>query len=90
MLEVYLSQLELAYFELGTYYADRRQYDAAIHALRSSVKLKPDFEKAHYRLAQIYQRTGQNELAAEEMAIFRRLKEEGSRNTRNERNTRNP
>jgi tetratricopeptide (TPR) repeat protein len=71
-------KLSMAYFELGTYYADRQQYSAAIPAFRSAVELKPDFEKAHYRLAQSYQRTGQTDLADEEIEIFNRLKKDSS------------
>ena len=34
---------------------------------------QPDLSQAHYRLAQLYQRTGQKELAAKELEVFRQL-----------------
>jgi hypothetical protein len=37
-------------------------------------RLDPTLAQAHYRLAQAYQRTGQNELAAKELEIFEKLK----------------
>lgn len=69
------STLALAHFELGVLYAEQRQYPEAINALRKAVRLKPEMEKAHYRLAQVYQRTGQKELAAKELEIHKRLKD---------------
>jgi tetratricopeptide (TPR) repeat protein len=71
-------KLSQAHFELGTYYADRQEYAAAIQAFRTAVAINPAFEKAHYRLARAYQQTGQTALAIEEMGIFQRLKESSS------------
>jgi tetratricopeptide (TPR) repeat protein len=71
-------KLSQAHFELGTYYADRQEYAAAIQAFRTAVAINPGFEKAHYRLARAYQQTGQTALAIEEMGIFQRLKEDSS------------
>ena len=43
----------------------------------TAARLEPDLAQAHYRLAQAYQRTGQNRLAAKELEIFERLSKQG-------------
>jgi Tfp pilus assembly protein PilF len=60
-------------------YSEQEKYTEAIKALRIAVKLQPDLAKAHYRLAKLYQRTGQNALAAREMEIHKRLKERAAK-----------
>ena len=44
--------------------------------LRQAVELDPAMADAHYRLGQAYQQTGQRALAAQELDIFKRLKEQ--------------
>ena len=48
-------------------------FPEAIRALQRAARLQPNLSRAHYRLAQLYQRTGQKEAAANELAIFRKL-----------------
>jgi Flp pilus assembly protein TadD len=67
--------LSKAFLELGILLADQQRHKEAIVALQRAVELTPDAAQAHYRLAQSYQRTGQRELAAKELAIFQRLKD---------------
>ena len=68
-------QLADAYLELGILLADQQKTNEAINALQQSVKLKPALPKAHYRLMQLYQRTGQKALAAQALAAFHKYKE---------------
>jgi tetratricopeptide (TPR) repeat protein len=62
-----------AYFELGVLLADQERYPEAIQHLRRAARMQPDLSQAHYRLSQLYQRTGQKDLAAKELETFRRL-----------------
>jgi Flp pilus assembly protein TadD len=62
--------------ELGILLSEQRRYAEAIPHLRRAIRLEPDLAQAHYRLAQAYQRTGQEALAAKELEIFERLKPE--------------
>jgi tetratricopeptide (TPR) repeat protein len=61
------------FVELGILLFDQERYQDAIVALRRATALQPDLAQAHYRLAQAYQRTGQNALAEKELEIFKRL-----------------
>jgi len=62
-----------AFFELGVLLADQQRYPEAIRNLRRAAELQPDLSQARYRLAQLYQRTGQKDLAARELEVFRQL-----------------
>jgi Flp pilus assembly protein TadD len=66
--------LTRAFLELGILLSEAERYDEAIRELRRAVALDPDLAQAHYRLAQAYQRTGQQALAAEELKKFTQLK----------------
>ena len=67
-------QLSDGFFQLGALYSDQQKYREAIPLLRRAADLKPDDEKAHYRLAQAYQRTGQAALAAKEFELVKQIK----------------
>jgi tetratricopeptide (TPR) repeat protein len=67
--------LTKGFFELGVLLSDQRRYEEAIEALTRAVRLEPGLAQAHYRLAQVYHRTGQKALAARELEIFEKLKE---------------
>ncbi len=62
-----------AFLQLGILLSDDRRYKEAIAALQRAIQLEPDVAQAHYRLAQAYQRTGQQALADKELEIFERL-----------------
>ncbi len=65
--------LGVAYLQLGTVYADRKQYAKAIGAYQKAIEVSPELEQAHYRLARAYARTGNEPKAQNEMAIFEQL-----------------
>jgi tetratricopeptide (TPR) repeat protein len=67
-------KLTKGFLELGTLLSDQQRHKEAIPELRRAIELDPSQPQAHYRLAQAYQRTGQRVLAAQELAIFERLK----------------
>jgi len=67
-------KLAKGFLELGILLSDEQRYKEAIQELRHATRLEPGLAQAHYRLAQAYQRTGQNGLAAKELEIFEQLK----------------
>ena len=67
-------RLAKGFLELGILLSDQKRYKEAIPNLRQAIRLEPNEPQAHYRLAQAYQRTGQETLAATELEIFERLK----------------
>jgi len=65
--------LGVAYLQLGILYSDRKDYTKAIEAYRKAVEVSPGLEQAHYRLARVYARMGNEPEAQKEMAIFELL-----------------
>jgi tetratricopeptide (TPR) repeat protein len=65
--------LGVAYLQLGTVYADRKEYAKAIDAYQEAIQVSPELEQAHYRLARAYARMGNEPEAQKEMAIFEQL-----------------
>ncbi|MFN0111318.1 MAG: tetratricopeptide repeat protein [Blastocatellia bacterium] len=68
-------KLAAAHLELGLLLADQQNTAAAIRSLLQAVRLNPALPKAHYRLMQLYQRTGQKAQAAQSLAAFQKYKE---------------
>jgi cytochrome c-type biogenesis protein CcmH/NrfG len=66
-------KLAKGFLELGVLLSEQQRYKEAVLELRRAIRLEPDQAQAHYRLAQAYQRTGQESLAASELEIFERL-----------------
>jgi tetratricopeptide (TPR) repeat protein len=66
-------KLAKGFLELGVLLSEQQRYKEAVLELRRAIRLEPDHAQAHYRLAQAYQRTGQESLAASELEIFERL-----------------
>jgi Flp pilus assembly protein TadD len=66
-------RLTRGFFELGVLLAEQQRHAEAIESLRRATALQPSLSQAHYRLAQLYQRTGRKDLAAKELQTFRQL-----------------
>ena len=62
------------HLELGKLYADAGRTDKAISELLSAIRLSPNLDNAHYKLAQLYQRAGQTELANKHFAEYRKIR----------------
>ena len=71
-------QMYEAHFELGVLYQDQGKFSAAIDEFNQTLKLRPDYNRAHYRLVLLYSRTGQKDLAAQHLAILKQIKKEDS------------
>jgi len=74
-----------AYLQLGILYTQREDFPAAISALQKAIENTPVPDDAHYRLAQIYRRTGETEKAREEIALFKQLEEQKNEQAERER-----
>jgi tetratricopeptide (TPR) repeat protein len=59
-----------AFDELG-------EQERAISSAIEAVRLNPNYIEAHYQLALLYRKSGQLELAREELSLFRKLKDSG-------------
>jgi predicted TPR repeat methyltransferase len=60
---------------LGEIRAQKKQYTAALKAYARAAELDPTQPDAHFRLARMYQKTGQAEKAKAEFAKTRELRQ---------------
>jgi tetratricopeptide (TPR) repeat protein len=63
-------------YQLGILYQDQRKYTDAIREFNQTVRLRPDYNRAHYRSVLLYTRTNQKQLADEHLAILKQIKQE--------------
>lgn len=66
---------------LSKAYRDLGQLEKALAASRRALELDPDFPDGHYLLAQLYEQSGQAELARQQMDTFRRVQREKRQRT---------
>jgi len=64
----------LVQYTLAKAYRGKSQRDEAIKAVQRCLGLDPDFAEGHYLLGQLYQETGQLDLARREMEVFQEKK----------------
>ncbi len=84
------AKLGAAYLQLGILYSQREDFSRAITAYQKTIEVgtQPDetLEEAHYRLAQVYQRTGEKTKAQVELKLRNdldmKLKEDRDRERR--------
>jgi tetratricopeptide (TPR) repeat protein len=69
-------ELYEAHYQLGILYQDQLKYPEAIQEFEKTVRLRPDFNRAHYRLVLLYNRTNHKQLADEHLAVLKQLKQE--------------
>lgn len=69
-------QMYEAHFELGALYEDQGNDLDAIEEFNQTLKIRPDYSKAHYRLVLLYSRTHQKGLADQHLAILKQIKKE--------------
>jgi tetratricopeptide (TPR) repeat protein len=62
------------HYSLAKAYREKAQRAEGIKAAQRCIELDPDFAEAHYLLGQLYQETGQAELARREMEVFQEKK----------------
>ena len=66
-------KLGAAYVQLGVLYSDRKDLPKAISAYQRAIHASPGSEEAHYRLAQVYRRTGEKLKAQQELELYQRI-----------------
>jgi tetratricopeptide (TPR) repeat protein len=74
-----------AYLQLGILRAEREDFPAAIAAFQKAIENTPLPDEAHYRLAQIYRRTGNTEMAGNEIALYKQVLEQKNKGAERER-----
>jgi len=62
------------HLELGSLYADEGNSSAAAAQYQEAIRLRPDLAAAHYRLAQIYLRSGRTREGQAELDAYNRLR----------------
>lgn len=78
-------QFGAAYLQLGTLYAERRDYPKAISAYQQAIRATPEMEEAHYRLAQVYRQTGETDNAKAELRLYDQLSRKSAQKIEQER-----
>ena len=74
-----------AHLQLGSLYAEQREYDKSIAEYQSALKLNPDLPDAHYRLGQDYIHIGQKDRAQTEIEIYQKQRAQHLAETDKER-----
>jgi tetratricopeptide (TPR) repeat protein len=67
-------KLPEAHLQLGNLKSDQGRFAEAIPEYRRALQLDSDLADAHYRLGQAYVRTGQKELAQEQLQVYQQLR----------------
>lgn len=67
-----------AHFEMGYLLQVREQWAQSISELQKTIRIKPDYPHAHYRLALAYSHTGQKERARTEVILEQRYSAQAS------------
>jgi len=74
-----------AELELGIVHADQADYAGAIPHYERAIRIAPQTEEAHFRLAQAYRQTGQPQKAKTELRTYEQLSKESARELEQER-----
>jgi tetratricopeptide (TPR) repeat protein len=62
-----------ASLQLGIVFEDRRDLARAVDSYTAAINADPQLREAHYRLAQLYRRTGEKAKADQELAAYNRI-----------------
>jgi len=74
-----------AYLQLGILYSDQKNFSKAISAYQKAIDISPRMEEAHYRLAQVYKRMGEELEAQKELALYGQLSKQSAAEAARER-----
>jgi tetratricopeptide (TPR) repeat protein len=74
-----------AYLQIGILRMERKDFPGAIAALEKAIAVTSLPDQAHYRLAQVYRRTGDAEKATREIEQFNQISEEKNKQAERER-----
>jgi tetratricopeptide (TPR) repeat protein len=65
--------LGVGFLQLGVLYSEREDFARAISSYQDAIHASPQLEEAHYRLAQVYKRTGDKLKADEELQRYNQI-----------------
>jgi tetratricopeptide (TPR) repeat protein len=74
-----------ALLQLGIVHSDQGAYSKAILDYQKALRIDPQLEEAHYRLAQAYRQIGQSDKAKEELRLYAQLSKESAQKQDRER-----
>ena len=74
-----------AHLQLGVLYSERKDLPRAIAAYQQATAVSPHMEQAHYRLAQAYRLSGQNDKAQSEVRLYEQISKEKAAQVERER-----
>jgi tetratricopeptide (TPR) repeat protein len=74
-----------AHMQLGSLYAEKREYGKSIAEYKSALTMNPDLPDAHYRLGQDYIHSGQKDRAQTEIEIYQKQRTQHLAETDKER-----
>ena len=74
-------KLALAYFQLGIFYFEQRDFSRAIAAYQQAIEIDPQLDQAHYRLAQAYRQTGEATKSQEELRLYEQISKQKAEET---------
>ena len=77
--------LGVAYLQLGILYSGQTDFSKAISAYQKAIAVSPRMEEAHYRLAQVYKRTGEELEAQKELELYSQISRQSAEETARER-----
>jgi tetratricopeptide (TPR) repeat protein len=77
--------LGAAFLQLGIVFAEQGDFPRAIAAYKNAINASPLMEEAHYRLAQVYRKTGDPAMAQDEIELYQRLSRESAQAGEHER-----
>ncbi len=78
-------KLSLAYLQLGIVYSERKDFPKAISAYEHAIRISPEMEQAHYRLAQAYRQSGESSKAHAEVLLYQQISQEKTEETERQR-----
>ncbi len=64
------SRLGIGYLQLGVLYSERGDFPRAVLSYQEAIRVNPELEEAHYRLAQAFKRTGEKDKAERELQLY--------------------
>ena len=65
-----------AHYQLGVLYQDELKYNDAIVQFNRALQIRPDYNRAHYHLVLLYNRTHQKQLADQHLMLLKQIKKE--------------
>jgi tetratricopeptide (TPR) repeat protein len=65
--------LGVGFLQLGVLYSERKDFARAISSYQDAIHASPQLEEAHYRLAQVYKRSGDKLKADEELQRYNQI-----------------